>query len=494
MRILKSLVLCLLLSTVALPQGKPIFERQSDLEFGGAEETVVAHKFVEGENKLVLVGRKVVRVLDVASGKFSESRPVDVPEFNEDRPREFSPDGRFMLVFGNYDSEKKEDKVKRPPTVWDLRTGKQVATLDKTREPIRAGFWSKNGRTLATSSAERAPNLALGSSVEVSFWDGETFEYRNSLPTDRAAWWRLTEDGEKCIFSTGEVIKRGISVISFKYVSPGGPVSVWDIKGAKVERTISARGGRAEWEIRFNNLSPDERFLTMVVQPPKSKDAERRLAVWEIDRSHAAGPEAKPKYEVKPPAKIAEYGPSFSPDGKYFALQAGKNLQIHETRTGEKRFELTNFDRPGFWLTDDILYTTYRSRMEAFDFATGKLLYELKLIYKANSYLEDYPDSNPLGSADYPKRAVTEVLDETKIAVHPSGRMFLTHSKQYVQIFDSRAGALLQTLVEPPVDNTKKKPKTSDEPLVSTADWSADGRVLYVISADKRRVSLWRLA
>jgi hypothetical protein len=126
-RILKSLVLCLLLSTVALPQGRPLLERQSDLEFGGAGETVVAHKFVEGENKLVLVGRKVVRVLDVASGKFSESRPIDVPEFNEDRPREFSPDGRFMLVFGNYDSKKKEDKVKRPPAVWDRRAGKHVA-------------------------------------------------------------------------------------------------------------------------------------------------------------------------------------------------------------------------------------------------------------------------------------------------------------------------------------------------------------------------------
>jgi WD40 repeat protein len=152
-----ALLLCLLLPTIVISQSNPILERRSNFEFGDAQERVVAFKFVGGENKLVLVGNKVVRVLDVTNAKVLSSRPLDVPEFNEDRPREISPDGRRMIVFGNYSSRKKEDKIRQPPSVWDLQTGKQITTLDKTAKPIRAAIWSKNGKTLATSSDQYAP-------------------------------------------------------------------------------------------------------------------------------------------------------------------------------------------------------------------------------------------------------------------------------------------------------------------------------------------------
>lgn len=35
----------------------------------------------------------------------------------------------------------------------------------------------------------------------------------------------------------------------------------------------------------------------------------------------------KPKYELRPPPKIDDSGIEFSPDGKYFALEVGRNLQ-----------------------------------------------------------------------------------------------------------------------------------------------------------------------
>ena len=100
-----------------------------------------------------------------------------------------SPDGRRMLVFGNYGSK---DKVKRAASVWDLQTGKQIAVLDKVSTPVRAGFWSKNGKTLATSSDKYLPYAVDNTSVEVAFWDGETFKYQNSLPANTAARWRLS--------------------------------------------------------------------------------------------------------------------------------------------------------------------------------------------------------------------------------------------------------------------------------------------------------------
>ena len=63
-----------------------------------------------------------------------------------------------------------------------------------------------------------------------------------------------------------------------------------------------------------------------------------------------------------------------------------------------------------------------------------------------------------------------------------------------VKVFDSLTGELLQTLVTPPMDYTKKKPRVSDKDLVSKAAWSSDGKTLYVISADGKSVSLWGLS
>lgn len=480
------LLLCLLLSVAALPQVKPTLEHKGDFAFGERFGNVIAYRYVEGEDRIVLVGPKVARVLDVAAAKLSEPRLIEVPDFNEDGPRLISPDGRRLIIFGNYGSGRKEDKVKRPPTVWDLQTGKQIAALDGAAKPVRAALWSRNGKTLATSSDPYAPRFADSESVEVAFWDGETFEYRNSLPSDKAGWWRLTDDGGACVYSTGEV-KGSIPLIDTKYVSPLGPVSVWSVAAGRLEQTVPTRGGGVERRVRAIDLSPDGKFLALLLQPPKSKDAERRIAVWEIDASGAPRYELRLRYKIAPSPKIEERGAIFSPGGKYFALDAGKNLQIYETRTGEKRFELRNFDTPSAWLNDEIVYEHYSKRMEAFDAATGRELYRTALIYDASEHTPYDPNST------MPSIPVVEVRDDTRIVAHPRGALFLTYSNQYVKVFDARTGELLQTLVSPPTDYSEKKPRPSGKRLVSQAGWSPDGKTLHIIDAEKRTVSLWRL-
>ncbi len=481
MRFLSAFLLCLLCSPVALSQAKPVVQLKGELDFGDQQERIVADKFLEGENKLLLVGRKTIRLLDVVNAKLLESRSIEIPDFTEDNQRVISPDGRRMLVFGNYDSRHKTDKVKRPPSIWDLQTGKQIAVLGKTAKPIRAALWSKNGQTLATSSDRYAPLFTDSSSVEVSFWDGETFAYKNSLPTNRAGWWHLTEDGDRCIYSTGEV-KGTILLLDTKYVSSAGPVSVWNIADGKIEQTIATRDGNVERKIRGISLSPDERFLALVTQPPKSKDAERRLAVWEMGRGGAAY-EVKAKYEIKADPKIDEYGAKFSPDGKYLTLNAGKNIQVYEAGTGEKRLELPNIDRdPSYWLADNrVLLFDYGNRLEAYEAATGGQLYRQKLISEWSTYTSD------------DGMQVNDPVDTTEIMPHPNGKMFLTYSNQYVKVFEARTGELLQTIISPPIDYSKKKPKVSDKRLVSKAAWSNDGKTLYVIGVDGRTVSLWGL-
>ena len=110
MRFLSALLLSVLLSPLALSQTKPMLERKAELEFGDRRERIVIHKFLAGENRLLLVGKKTIRVLDVASLKFSESRPLEVPEFNEEKPRlsdkrlvskaDWSSDGKALYVIG----------------------------------------------------------------------------------------------------------------------------------------------------------------------------------------------------------------------------------------------------------------------------------------------------------------------------------------------------------------------------------------------------------
>jgi len=63
--------------------------------------------------------------------------------------------------------------------------------------------------------------------------------------------------------------------------------------------------------------------------------------------------------------------------------------------------------------------------------------------------------------------------------------IIFTYSNQYVKVFDSSTGQLLQTLVSPPMDYSKKKPRLSDKSLVSKADWSQDGKTLYVINGSR---------
>ena len=484
MRLLSTVLVCLIVSPNGFSQTKPLLQLNASVDFAGLEkDKVVACKLLDGRNELLLVGTKSVRIVDAANGNVIESRPIDIPELSEDNQRVISPDGRKMLVFGNHTFRDKRNKVKRPAAIWDLQSGKQIAVLDKTSRPILAAFWSSNGKTLATASDKYAPYSTDGSSVLISFWDGETFALRNSLPATRVNWWHLTVDGDKCFYSTGPA-KNLLFLV--KYIGDtGGPINVWDIKDGRVEKTISAGDGQIERLIRGIKISPDEKFLTFVAQTPKSKPVERRLVVGEIDRSGLTFGVTS-KYEIKPTPKIYEHGVTFSPDGRYFALPADKNLQVYETTTGEKRFELAHIDRsPSYWLSDNkIVLFDYSDKMVALETATGKELYRQPLVF-AESY---YTDSDGTSTS--------EVVDQTTILVHPTRDLLLTYSNQFVKIYDARTGEIVQVLVTPPIDATrppdpKKGPRFSSKPLVWKADWSSNGQTLFIISADRGSVSLW---
>jgi hypothetical protein len=139
--------------------------------------------------------------------------------------------------------------------------------------------------------------------------------------------------------------------------------------------------------------------------------------------------------------------------------------------------------------------------MKAVELASGKKLYEEKIIYE--SYQETRSSETPSmifpGLSDYETFYGAEVvLDETRIVPHPSDEMFLTYSKEYVKVYDTKTGAVMQTLIEPPIDTSKpadpkKKPRLKRGLLVSKVDWANDGNMLYIVSADKQSVSFWSI-
>ena len=506
LRILTIALLTLLAPIAAVSQHQEL-RLKGQIKVEDADDQIVAEKLLPGENRLLLVRRNNIQVWNSATTTLVASRPIDVPHLTEDDTRIISPSGRFMFVFGNYKSGAKHDKIKRSASVWNLETGKQIAAFDQKR--TQYARWSMNGRTLVTANEkiDKIPRLKPAP-MEISFWDGESLQHLNTLHVENLNWSYLTEDGRKFFYSTAKVR----SLVVFKYYSfSGGPINLWDIEKGNVEQVIVANRSVPEQGLHSISVSPDERFLTFITQPLKSKDTERTIVVWSIDKTLPIY-QMNRRYEIKPTPKISDWSASFSPDGKYLALITAKGaygpygkgifVQIYTADAGAKLAEFTERIAPTNWFNgNQILLFNYGSKMKAVELATGKQLYENKMIYDAYQETE----GSTLESMIIPGTPDNDisygpwvVLDETKIVPHPNDRLFLTYSKEYVKVYDAKTGAVLQTLVEPPIDISKpvdpgQKPRLKRGPLVSKADWCNDGNVVYAVSAEQKTVSFWSM-
>jgi hypothetical protein len=483
MRILVEILLLLVICPVTLSQTNRL-QLVKELDFGGrVKDQIVTHKFLERENQILLVGRRSVRIMDAVTGEVVENRLLDIEEFGEDNPRIISPDNRRMLVFGNHSFDDRNNTIKRPPSIWDLHTGKQIAVLNKSAKPVRMARWSKNGRVLVTSSDRRPQDSR---SVEISFLDGETFERKSVLPDDKINWWYFSEDGSKCVYTSAPI--TSVFLLG-QFLSPrGGSINVFDTEKGTIETVIPPATDGSLTVTLGIKPSTNNAFLVYVAEKPKGRDAERRLVIRELENSTGRIVDLKLKAELPPAPKLPEYYAAFSDDGNYFAFDAGKTLQIIDLRSGKKKHELAKDDGPTHWLDDNkILLYNYESKLVARDIATGNVMYEQKLIY--NYFVTGAWDSENPGYA---------ITDQTIVKPHPRGKSFLTVSNQYIRLYDVLTGKLLQTLVEPPIDTSrppdpKKGPYLSRKPLVSQAEWSSDGEAVYAISADKGTLTLWRM-
>lgn len=492
MRLSRAFLLCLFCAASAMPRDRAVVEYRGNFGLHVVDDYIRWRRLLEGGDKLLLVGYGNLQIIDLPNTRVVETRPAALPPegsrvWDATDEWQLAPDGRRMLVFGASD----DASGKKLGWVWDFREGKQLAALDKSPSDVRSGVWSEDGSTIVTSDRHfRYINSYEGDDANhvFSFWDGQSYEYRGSVALENVLWWHLSDDGRHFFAATGRT-KR--SVVGVRYVSDSaGVIRAWDAKTGREERTIAAGDRNFNPRAREIQVSPDGRFLVFV-NKHKSNPSEHRLLAWELDGS------PKPLYEIRPAPKIDNSAVAFSPDGSLFAVDVGKNLQIYETRTGQKRYELENVELPRAWLSNDVIFDVHEKHLygrdksdpaQVVDVKSGGVLYRRRLAFREEAHY------------DYASGEDETALVYEKVLPHPAGKVFATYDYEYVRIFDTRTGELLQNVISPPVKRDERgnvlvngdgSPKLSHGAAVKGAGWSRDGRTLYVFSANGQSVSVY---
>ena len=478
--------LALLCFSTAFSQSKPVVQDKGNFGLHVVNDHINQHQYLERQNQLLLIGSKNLQLLDLTNFKVIETRTIDLPYRDRlpdylDSDWPISPDGRYMVLLGLQELRTRtKTENKQAAGIVDLQTGKRIALLTHP-DRIRTAMWSKDGKTLMTMDHFYINSLT--GTLNVSFWDGETFAHRQSITVENVTWIYLSNDGSRFFAASG----KAKNLLGIKYVADSDSViRIWKTQSGELEKTIAVGGAQFQPKTREIGISPDEKFLLMV-NKHKSNSSEHRLLAWEING------DVKPKYELRPQHKIDDSRIEFSPDGRYFALDVGKNLQIYETETGKLKVELTNVELPSWgWLDNEVLASVdYKQKnffelgkvVKAFDANDGRLLFKQKLEF------DEVERPSFLGNGDE-----TEVVNDTYLRPHPFRKVFLAVSDLSVKIYDSRTGELLQTVVEPLIRvDLKGKIKRTHGNTVESADWSKDGNTLYVFSANHTSVSLWKL-
>jgi WD40 repeat protein len=480
MKVSTLVLLLIQLSSVAFSQSKPVVEDKGNFGLHVVNDSIVWHKYLEEKNELLLIGRQNIQLLDLTNFKVIETRPLDLSEVQlraldyDYKSWPISPDGRRIVLLGQKEARaKSKPEDKQAAIVLDLQTGKQITLLDRP-DRIHAASWSKNGKTLMTMDTEYVDIFTT--KLNVSFWDGGTLAHCFSVNLENVTWIYLSNDGERFFAATG---KRK-SFFGIKHVADADSiVRIWRTKTGELEKTIAVGDAEFHPKTREIEMTPDERFLVMV-NKHKSDSSEHRLLAWEVNGG------IKPIYQINPKPKIDDSRVVFSRDGKYFALDVGRDLQIYETATGKMKSELSDVELPaGGWLDNKTLagidYKSHSYLLNGVDASSGRLLYQQKLDFATEYFGYNASDE-------------TELVNYTVIRPHPTRKLFLTQGDQFVKIFDSRSGELLQTVVHPLIrTDSKGRSRMTHGKTVDSADWSKDGKALYVFSSNGQSVSLWKV-
>jgi len=301
----------------------PVLKFRNEIKVGGFGEYIIAKKFLDDEDRLLTVTNFGIQFWNTKTAELIRSTPHEILNLEKlDSIITISPDGSKMIVTDGINislSKLWGKKAKLPATVYSLETGKRLAVLQRPENSIRRGVWTEGGKTLVTFSSA----FGQGYNMEISFWDGETFEFRGSISANK--WNYLTRKGDKFITTSG-VTKN---TFGYKFEKPNA-INIWNTQTGKIEKTYMLEKEKSLKNIR---ITDDERFLlsendkhlillnleTGAQQNFAAKDgtavdsaqmsADKRflaaenngkILVWETNGN------GLPKFEITPPAPIAK--------------------------------------------------------------------------------------------------------------------------------------------------------------------------------------------
>jgi dipeptidyl aminopeptidase/acylaminoacyl peptidase len=275
--------LILLCFSTTFSQLKPVVEDKGNFGLHVVNDRIRNHKYLERENQLLVIGHENLQLLDLNNFKVIETRPIVLPPYRDicpgfdDDSWTISPDGRRMMLLNLIDARtKNKTEDKQAAWVLDLQTGKRIARLDHP-DRIHTALWSKNGKTLMTMDGAGVNYFRR--TLNVSFWDGETFAYRHTVTVENATWIYLSNDGERFFAASG----KPKNLLGIKYVADSDSVvRIWKTGSGELEKTIAVADAKFHFKTREIEITPNEEFL-LIVKKHKSASSEHRLLAWEIN-------------------------------------------------------------------------------------------------------------------------------------------------------------------------------------------------------------------
>lgn len=443
-------------------------------DFENPAETIIAYRFLDGGSKLWLLGKSTIQVWDVPEKKVISSTRHDIASLSYGVFKSLSPDGRKLLT----ESYKDENKVFHPAIVVDLTTFKIVKVFDKT---MQRGYWSRDGSVfVAINEGVKINDDSPVKESEVFFSNGDTFEPLNAIKVKDLDWNYLTPDGGQ-FFTTSVPTKKWLFGIPYSN-GMANLISIWNTRTGENEKNLSVGGedfAVLTWKLM---PSPSGKYMAMVSKH-RSKDEEHKIIFWEL------GGKDSPKYTLRANPRIRDSNIRYSPDEKLFAVDAGKNIQIYQSESGQKKGEVLDSALPDYWLADNqILINVFLGKMRAYNAVSGSKIYENPLYY--DSY-ENVISSTTDANGNTSDSTETVITDQTTVVPHPDSKIFLTHSNQFVKLYNVQNGEFLETVVRPPLSLVKQKYAIREKTYVADAGWTNDGRTMFVIEGDKTAITLW---
>lgn len=216
---------------------------------------------------------------------------------------EISPDG-YTLATVSRGSGKEFFFGEKLIKLWDLRSGKRMATLKGHRTDVEAVQFSPTGSVLASASSGSALN-----NWEIKLWDIKNQREKRTIKGS-SGFIYITS---LCFSPDGTTIAAALGI--------PGEVKLWDVQSGREKVTLKGHKGI----IRSVNFSPDG--FTLV-----SGGEKKKVKIWNVQPQKGTILLPKVEFIVSTPSY------SISPEGDTFAIHGNQyGIDLWDVKTGDLR-------------------------------------------------------------------------------------------------------------------------------------------------------------